>query len=114
MMSEFPLATAMALMKEPFAPFLMFAQAGVAAFTFTLRQRLLPPASSVLKLLGSRMNGAMKLAADSGSPDGPDPSGSPSVADVLLSGGSTPNPATPASPRPPKMSLEESPALLLR
>ncbi len=67
MMSELPLATAMALTKLVVvsAPSLILAHGtlvGSGVFTFTLRQRLLPPASIVLGLFGSRMNGAMKFA----------------------------------------------------
>src|SRR5215471_3148399 len=63
MMSELPGATAIALIKEVvLVPALMLVHVGVGSFTLTLRHRLLPPASIVLGLLGSRMNGAMKLA----------------------------------------------------
>src|ERR1035437_10029251 len=96
MMSELPLATAMALMKllVPPAPLLMLIHAtlvGDAIFTSTLRQRLLPPASIVLGLFGSRMNGAMKFAAtgafgsSSSSPAGEPASGSALVVVMALS-----------------------------
>src|SRR4051794_5969603 len=94
MMSEFPWATAIALMNEPLVPALILVQVGVEALTFTLRQRLLPPASKVLGLLGSRINGAIKLALASGSPSGPPPSGSPPSGSPSGGGG------RPASPNP--------------
>src|SRR5689334_793567 len=66
--SELPGATAMALIKSfVFAwPAFMIDQAGEdgePALTFVLRHSRRPPASIVLGLFGSRMNGAMKLAA---------------------------------------------------
>ena len=52
----------MALILTPVLEVLMADQLGVAALTLLLRHRFRPPASMVLGLFGSRMNGAMKLA----------------------------------------------------
>src|SRR5438045_9628108 len=41
---------------------LMAVQVGVAALTLVLRHKLIPPASIVFGSLGSRINGATKLA----------------------------------------------------
>src|SRR5437763_1299361 len=59
--SALPGATAMALI-APDAGLLILVHVGVGAFASLLRQRLTPPASSRLLLLGSRMKGAMTFA----------------------------------------------------
>jgi hypothetical protein len=61
-MAEFPGATAMALILEPVED-LIADHEGVLALTLVLRQRLDPPASIVLELFRSRINGAIKFAA---------------------------------------------------
>src|SRR5262245_6288231 len=72
MMLELPGATAIALtqiaLQGPDISVLIRSQLGpvsavLAVFTSFVRQRPMPPASSVLGLFGSRMNGAMKFAA---------------------------------------------------
>src|SRR5918996_2471608 len=60
--SEFPGATAIALMCSEELPWIAL-HPGAAALTLFVRQRLAPPASIRFGLFGSRMNGAMKSAS---------------------------------------------------
>src|ERR1043166_7573531 len=71
-MSEFPTATAMALMKLP-APADALIASQVVKRDSELRQRLSHPAKILFGRFGARMNGAMKLAF-AGSLESPIPS----------------------------------------